>query len=147
MKTKTMTEKLRIQIGKHTLSGQKVNGKWTFLCPSWPDLGVKFVGVEDASACIAEFQNRAVPKAVKVERELLAISERCEFGTATKMDYAALLEHSEALSEMLADCWLALDELARTDWKDAGGLVEAMVTQKLGAGLLLRRQQAPGWKN
>lgn len=80
------------------------------------------------------------------EDEILLIAQRCKDGEHTRDDIGKLLENSEALSDMLADCWMALDELARTEWTNVGGLVEAMVLQKRSAKFLLQRQKCPGWK-
>jgi hypothetical protein len=78
--------------------------------------------------------------------EIDAITKRAAAGAATQLDVVALVENGETLADMLSDCWLALDELARTRWSSAGDLVEAMAHQKRHAGMLLIRQRAPGWK-
>jgi hypothetical protein len=72
--------------------------------------------------------------------ELLRLSELIESGGAiTQSDARLLIGEVERLSEMVADCWLLIDALARmSDVK--GGIIEA-------AQKLLIRHKAPGWKD
>ena len=66
-----------------------------------------------------------------------AIRERCENGTATNEDVAALLADNDNYAEKLTDCWVVLDMVARAETtKPLHGHVHA----------LLRAQQVPGWK-
>lgn len=51
--------KYKGNINGHYLIGVKLNGKWSWSCPSWPDLVDKHNGCADGSECIDEFERRA----------------------------------------------------------------------------------------
>ncbi len=46
----------------HKLFGEKHGGRWTLVCPSWPDLAAAHAGCADASDCVDEFERRATVK-------------------------------------------------------------------------------------
>lgn len=71
---------------------------------------------------------------------MLEISKRIEAGDMRQEDARALVENAECLSDMLSDCWLALDEIAR-----APNAIAVGVTAPHLARRLLRRHRAPGW--
>lgn len=50
---------------------------------------------------------------------------------------AALAEENEQTASRLADCWLLLDAIARSD---------CLLAPRMAAAAILRKQQAPGWK-
>jgi len=55
-----MADTITVTIGKHTLRGVKVGGKWRFTCKRWPDLAKEFTGADSACPAIEEFTRREV---------------------------------------------------------------------------------------
>jgi hypothetical protein len=87
---------------------------------------------------------------VLTQSELATIGSRSGDNTvssaALARDVQALLVSHEALSEMLSDCWLTLDEIARNQIPaEIKGIVETLIVQRHTAQVLLRRQEAPGY--
>ena len=73
-------------------------------------------------------------------QELADIVERTEKALPSNAgDVRRLLENIEVLSDMLSDCWLVLDEVAR---------IETLAVERIvrKARRLLKHQAVPGWK-
>lgn len=55
-------------VNGHTLDGVKRNSRWSFTCPSWPELADKYAGDEDTIGIVEEFMARALAGAVKIRK-------------------------------------------------------------------------------
>lgn len=60
-------EILRLSINGRELSGEARGGKWSFVCPSWPELAARHEGAASAVALIEEFVPRAIASAIHVQ--------------------------------------------------------------------------------
>ena len=59
---------MHMAVNGHELSGEKRGGKWTFTCPSWPDLAEKWAGADEFSSILGDYMARALAGAITVRR-------------------------------------------------------------------------------
>lgn len=79
------------------------------------------------------------------EDQCLQISHRIKDGDLRQEDFSALMADREALADMLSDCWLFIDDVARVP-ESVRALDPDLRELRSLAGALLRRHGAPGWK-
>lgn len=73
-KRKTKTEPVpqngglvKMSVNGHSLEGGKWNGKWSWACPSWPDLAAEHEGDTSPGPMVGEFTSRALAGCLNVQ--------------------------------------------------------------------------------